>query len=274
MAHAHAAADIERLPWLTDDKAPSGKGERWLLLGWGMVATVLVAGTSFWLGMNGADLPDWRRILPASQPEATVKLPEPVTVAPAPRQADPMTPQVEPAMPEVEPLPEPAPVALPAQTQAKPAKSTAASQRKARADRRAIKARTVTSRDSNLRRVVSKQSARPKPKAPRVWTPWESRGASGRMVRIGTYRTRSEAKRAWTKLVKVYPGMKRLPAVTTDIPSLRNGRTYYRLQFGTTSQAHSEVLCQRMRTIGQSCVVVDLAGARERGVNDGQPVGL
>ena len=43
-------------------------------------------------------------------------------------------------------------------------------------------------------------------------------------------------------------------------PSLRNGRTYYRLQFGTSSQAHSAVLCQRMRTIGQSCVEVGLPG--------------
>jgi hypothetical protein len=55
---------------------------------------------------------------------------------------------------------------------------------------------------------------------------------------------------------------------------MRNGRTYYRLQFGTTSQAHSEVLCQRMKTIGQSCVVVDLNGARARNQDDGQPVGL
>jgi hypothetical protein len=27
---------------------------------------------------------------------------------------------------------------------------------------------------------------------------------------------------------------------------------------GTTSQAHSEVLCQRMRIIGQSCVVIEV----------------
>ena len=74
--------------------------------------------------------------------------------------------------------------------------------------------------------------------------------------------------------MKFYPGMRRLQAVTTDIPSMRNGRTYYRLQFGTTSQAHSEVLCQRMKVIGQSCVVVDLAGARARNQDVGQPIGL
>jgi hypothetical protein len=78
------------------------------------------------------------------------------------------------------------------------------------------------------------------------------------VVRIGTFATRLQAKRAWSKVVRVYPGMRRLRAVVAPVPSLRNGRTYYRLQFGTTSQAHSAVLCQRMRIVGQSCVVVGL----------------
>jgi hypothetical protein len=105
--------------------------------------------------------------------------------------------------------------------------------------------------------------------------PWESAGASGKMVRVGTYSSLRQGKQAWSRLAKVFPAIKRMPAVVTDIPSLRNGRTYYRLQIGTTSQAHSEVLCQRMRAIGQSCVVVDLAGARGKGNwDDGQPAGL
>jgi hypothetical protein len=36
------------------------------------------------------------------------------------------------------------------------------------------------------------------------------------------------------------------------------GRTFYRFRVGTTSQAHSEVLCQRMHKIGLSCAVVGL----------------
>jgi hypothetical protein len=59
-------------------------------------------------------------------------------------------------------------------------------------------------------------------------------------------------------VVGTYPGMKRIPALVVPVQSLRNGQTYYRLQMGTTSQAHSEVLCQRMRIIGQSCVVIGL----------------
>jgi hypothetical protein len=55
------------------------------------------------------------------------------------------------------------------------------------------------------------------------------------------------------------PALQRLPALVVPARSLRNGRTYYRLQMGTTSQAHSEVLCQRMRMIGQGCIVLDVA---------------
>jgi hypothetical protein len=37
------------------------------------------------------------------------------------------------------------------------------------------------------------------------------------------------------------------------------GRSFYRFQLGTTSQAHSEVLCQRMEKIRFSCAVVGLS---------------
>jgi hypothetical protein len=90
----------------------------------------------------------------------------------------------------------------------------------------------------------------------RPWPAAYSAGASGRVVRIGTFTTPHRAKVGWTRVVRVYPGIRNLKAVVVGVPSARNGRTYYRLQFGTTSQAHSSVLCQRMRTIGQSCVVV------------------
>ena len=80
---------------------------------------------------------------------------------------------------------------------------------------------------------------------------------AGRVARIGTS-SRRQAKKGWWAIVRHYPGMRRLKAVVAPVQSQRNGRTFYRLQFGTTSQAHSEVLCQRMRIIGQSCVVVGL----------------
>jgi hypothetical protein len=95
--------------------------------------------------------------------------------------------------------------------------------------------------------------------------PWPVRvidGASGRLVRIGTFTTAHQAKKAWWAIMRINPALKRLPALVVPVQSLRNGRTYYRLQMGTTSQAHSAVLCQRMRMIGQSCVVI---GVENRG---------
>jgi len=270
MTLVHAAADNERLPWLTDDVVPASRGNFAKVAGLALAGTIAVGGLSFWLGMNAERFTGSGEPVETTQPQARVLLPEPVLPAPAPAP----TLMPDEVVPQVEPAPVPPPVALPRAAAVAPTRSVQ------RAPvRRRVQIRTATVNDDNLRETVKVQQeaaklAEKKAAANKAWTPWESAGAEGRMVRIGTYRTRADAKRAWTKLVKLYPGMKTLRAVTNDIPSARNGRTYYRLQFGTTSQAHSEVLCQRMRTIGQSCVVVDLSGARARNQDDGQPVGL
>ena len=262
MTLVHAAADNERLPWLTDDVVPTSRGGFAKIVAVALAGTIAVGGLSFWLGMNADRFAGSDEAVPTTSPEATVRLPQ---VVPAPMPVE--------ALPEVAPAPVPPPVALPRAVEVAPVRTLQRTP-----VRRRVQIRTATVNDDNLRETVKVQQAPAKPvekKATnKAWTPWESAGAEGRMVRIGTYRTRTDAKRAWAKLVKLYPGMRGLRAVTNDIPSLRNGRTYYRLQFGTTSQAHSEVLCQRMRTIGQSCVVVDLSGARARNQDDGQPVGL
>jgi hypothetical protein len=58
-------------------------------------------------------------------------------------------------------------------------------------------------------------------------------------------------------MVQAYPAIAHLPA--TVVGSLNsNDRHFYRFQIGTTSQAHSEVLCQRMEKIHFSCAVVGL----------------
>jgi hypothetical protein len=263
MTLVHAAADNERLPWLTDDEVPASRGGFAKVIGLALAGTVAVGGLSFWLGMNADRFAGSGEPIEAPQPDTTVRLPQAVQTPPVPVQA----------LPQVEPAPVPPPVALPRAAEVAPARTV-----QRRPVRRRVQIRTATVNDDNLRETVKIQQEPAKPAEKTVtnkpWTPWESTGAEGRMVRVGTYRTRADAKRAWSKLVKLYPGMKTLRAVTNDIPSLRNGRTYYRLQFGTTSQAHSEVLCQRMKTIGQSCVVVDLNGARARNQDDGQPVGL
>jgi hypothetical protein len=53
-----------------------------------------------------------------------------------------------------------------------------------------------------------------------------------------------------------------LPATVVSARNSR-GRYFYRFQIGTTSQAHSEVLCQRMERIRFSCAVVGLPGKKK-----------
>ena len=75
-------------------------------------------------------------------------------------------------------------------------------------------------------------------------------GASGRMVRIGTFSIAAPGEeRLVVRWFAHYPAMRHLPAVVRPVLRNANGKTYYRLQIGTTSQAHSEILCQRMRMI-------------------------
>ena len=99
----------------------------------------------------------------------------------------------------------------------------------------------------------------PKPALPVRLEPWPVRvieGAAGRLVRVGAFSSVHQAKRGWWAIVRVNPSLKRLPALVVPVRSLRDGRVYYRLQMGTTSQAHSAVLCQRMRMIAEPCVVL------------------
>jgi hypothetical protein len=95
-----------------------------------------------------------------------------------------------------------------------------------------------------------------------LWPARTSQGASGRLVQIGAFGSRLQAKRGWWHMVRAYPGVRRLPAVVVEARNSRH-RPFYRFQIGTTSQAHSEVLCQRMERIRFSCAVVGLPGARK-----------
>src|SRR5207302_6396412 len=98
-------------------------------------------------------------------------------------------------------------------------------------------------------------AARPMPLRP--WQPRVVAGAAGRLVQIGAFGTVLQAKRGWWFMVRAYPAVARLPAVVRPDRNSR-GRVFYRFRVGTTSQAHSEVLCQRMQRIRLSCAVVGL----------------
>jgi hypothetical protein len=250
------AYDPNRLPWLPNEQRPPprtpeprpsprrGRAIPWaMIVPWTLLALLLVAGFSYWLGMRSIQQRPSAAVDPRhSRPEASITLPRP-------REAEPMPPppvEVAPVVEPVEAEPEPAPVAREPRRRKPPAEKPAPAPEPEEA------APTVEKADPE-------PPAAAKPRAQlQAWPADTSSGASGRMVRIGTFSSSRQAKRGWWRLMRAYPGMRRLKAVVVPIQSQRNSRTYYRLQFGTTSHAHSAVLCQRMRIIGQSCVVVGL----------------
>ena len=230
MGQAETAAGFDRLPWLDDEPAPRARRGNRELAAWVAVAVALVAGTSYWLGLSGSRDEEPASIAPpAPRTSTTAQLPEARPAKP--------TVAIEPA-PEVEPVAEPAvrPVAEPP----------------VRVRREAPRptARTAP--------IAAPPPAIARPLAPLpLWPSRQAAGAAGRLVQIGAFGTRLRAKRGWAYLARAYPGLKRLPAVVVPARNSK-GRVFYRFQIGTTSQAHSEVLCQRMEKIRFSCAVVGL----------------
>lgn len=254
MADTYWAGDPNRLPWLKDEGTGRKKPAGWVVSFVASSAVAIIAAGSFWLGMNGDLLEQ-----PATQdaPATTIDLPI-------------LAEREEPAtMPQVEPSPVPALVALPGQQELRkeaPPVRRVAAKRAAAAAHRSRPMKRASSKSKAAKALADKDSLK-------YANPWKSTGVSGRMVRVGAYSSLEKGKDAWSRLAQLSPAIKQLPAVVTDIPS-PTGRTLYWLQIGTTSQAHSEVLCQRMRAIGQRCVVVDLAGARKDNGNGRQRAGV
>ena len=91
---------------------------------------------------------------------------------------------------------------------------------------------------------------------PRAW----NSGVRGRIIQLGAFRTSAQAHGEWKRVYYRHALLRPLPprVVKTKI----RGRTYYRLQLGTFSQAHSELLCQRLRATGEGCIVLGLRGRR------------
>ena len=92
------------------------------------------------------------------------------------------------------------------------------------------------------------------------WPPTKA-NAYGRVVRVGKLQPPA-GKQGWQRIAESIQGCGAARHLVVPNPSLRTGQMFYRLQFGTTSQAHSEILCQRMRIVAQSCVTVGLPAAR------------
>lgn len=265
MADGRAAVGFDRLPWLEDEPQPRAKPRErghapWVALA--VAGTALVAGVSYWMGMKSWEPePTAVEAPPPAPPSTTVRVPEPRI---------PATSQVTiPQVPEVRPLPAPT-VEVPRQQVDRPVE-----RRRTPTAQRRKKLSPMDTDKSELKETVAKQAAAERSVAPRpapapavraaparaqplrLWPARERRGAYGRVVQIGAFGSRHQAKLGWRHMARAYPGVRRLPAVVVEARNSR-GRRFYRFQIGTTSQAHSEVLCQRMQRIRFSCAVVGL----------------
>ena len=248
MTDSRAAVGFDRLPWLDDEPERPARRVRLDLAGWIVAAVLLVAGASYWLGQRSATEPQPQPARVATH-STTVALPAPQVIEP----------EIRP-----EPVPEVRPIRVPTVSVPRPKIEHEVARKPA-----AASAPKETSELTNVEEAQEAAPASPKAApAPKIAAPvvekplrlWPSRisqGASGRLVQIGAFGTRQQAKLGWRYMVRAYPGVIRLPAV---VVAARNshGRYFYRFQIGTTSQAHSEVLCQRMERIRFSCAVVGL----------------
>ncbi len=254
MANAFVGSDADRLPWLKDNVKRAKRTPSWVVAFVAASAVAIIAAFSFWLGMKE---PFRDAAGSQARPQASMDLP---VVVPEPQRRDQLP------MPQVESGPVPEGVGLAVQEDVR---IEAPPVRRVAAKRNVVTIHRSKARES----TAAKKKPSEDSKTLSYANPWKSTGVSGRMVRVGAYSSMDKGKEAWSRLAVLSPAIKQLPAVVTDIPS-PTGRTLYWLQIGTTSQAHSEVLCQRMKAMGQRCVVVDLAGARKDNRNGRQSVGV
>lgn len=251
MSRVDAAAASDRLPWLADEpetKAQPARRVARVPLAWAAGAVVVVAIGAFSFGVDRGD-----QAVPPLAPKSA----QTVTTVPLP-EARPVTPEVR----------------LPAETEVRP--TPAPEVRSARPREVSITTPTSPRREPRVSAppprepppvVESKPAATTPPPViatpspvfvpPRPWDPHNVQGASGRLVQIGAFGSVEQAKRGWWHMVRNYPAMARLPALVRPTRNSQ-GRLFYRFRVGTTSQAHSEILCQRMQRINFSCAVVGL----------------
>lgn len=259
MTDTRVALAPDRLPWLQD--VPERRHSARRLWAWVAAVVLLVAGASYWLGVQrGIGEQETQGSVPA-QRTVTTPLPQPQVLPPAGEVPITPLPQVEPnPMPEVRPVPAPAmkPSSRPRNLHRK-AEPVAA--KKAAAETSEESAATTEEESPPATTAQAAPSASMPPlasaKSLRLWPSRVTDGANGRVVQIGAFGSVHQAKVGWVRMASAYPGVKRLPAVVREARNSR-GRKFYRFQIGTTSQAHSEVLCQRMQTIDFSCAVVGL----------------
>jgi len=225
VANSAYADASQRLPWLTDSKPkPEAKAPTAIAPILVSLILVLAIGLAGWSILGAPEQPR-----PAPTPSETIALPPPAEVQAPATATRPVSERSA-----LDPGPSSAgqpPAAMPS----KPAGS-----------------RKAALRQSRPKAVMPASSSEASPYDARAWRS----GIPGRIIQIGAYRSSAQAQAEWQRAYMRYPLLR--PLSPRVMKSRTRGRTYYRLQLGTSSQAHSELLCQRLRTLGESCLVLGL----------------
>lgn len=251
MPDALYADPSQRLPWLANaTPAPQPRLRvKWSpLMFWAGAGAALVGAGWAWIELAPA---------PSSSPRLTaVAVPPPVTSTDAPAVTDPPT-STSAELDALGPIASSAVEAAneepvrPERPRVKQ-KTSSASRRQA-ATPSADAAKSASSAPSS--NAAATDTAEPQRQT--LWSSGQTKGAAGRLVQIGAFSSRHKAKLGWRRMQRTYPAMGDLPAVVVPARNSK-GRKFYRFQIGTTSHAHSEVLCQRMKRIDFSCAVIGL----------------
>ncbi len=213
-----------------------GRGE---LLAWALTATLVVAGSSYWVGMQSV------RGKPAKDQSVTA-------IGPASSQVS-QSSRAQSSHSETFATMRSAPV----QTSAVDISSaTPPARDPIREPASNERENTEAAKPEEVEGQVPQKSSEVATSSSRTASAQAVRETSGQQVRIGRFATPSDAQKGWATVVHQWPGMQQLRAVPVPIKSLRDGRSYYRLEVGTTSRAHSEVVCERVHEMDQSCTII------------------
>jgi len=234
MSEADTVPTEERLPWLGEEAEPVRDHRTRDAIGLAIVAALLIFGVSYWIASQS-----WQRARERAANE-TVAPPAAVPLPKAPRVATQQRHHRQAVTaPSTAPRLAQRPVTHPKQQLAAKAPTTsdvakAVTETKIAATKPAV---TVPAKE------VATAAAVP-----------PSKPVTGRIVRVGAFATPIEARLGWRSMVRAYPVLAHLPAAVVDAGTAHS-KPSYRFEIGTTSEANSAVLCQRMVRINFACAV-------------------
>lgn len=231
MSEADTVPTEERLPWLGEEAEPVRDHRTRDAIGLAIVAALLIFGVSYWIASQS-----WQRARDRAE-NAALAPPAVVPVPKAPNAAAPRHHRRATTTTSTGPRLAQRPGTHPNRQLAAKAPTTS----------EVIKAVTET-------KPVAKPAATAPEKQVAATTVAPSKAATGRIVRVGAFASPVEAKLGWRSMVRAYPVLAHLPAAVVDAGTAHS-RPSYRFEIGTTSEANSATLCQRMARINFVCAV-------------------